>query len=266
MTARASCWTTSSSNPQSNCVSAWSARRWNRSSSLSPPLSRRARLAPSVCRTKPDVFAPIDANGNLTSDGTKTSYWNALNQLVEVKQSTTTIATFDYDGAGRRIEKAAAGLIHTSVYDAEDIVEERITGPSSETIRYYHGNGISEPLGRKNSSDVVTYYLVDHLGSIVQETNNAASVHYFAEVTVNGAKTIIEAGPGQNGNVYFSENPPTEGQLVWSEVPTQCSKVDCLKAAAGDTGRKYVPLKNDSGDNLNELLKRCGYPGIRRRF
>jgi RHS repeat-associated protein len=86
-------------------------------------------------------------------------------------------------------------------------------------------------------------------------------LHYFAEITVNGATSIVEAGPGQNGNVYFSENPPSEGTLVWSEVPTQCSKVDCLKSAAGDTGRKYVPLKNDSGDNLDQLLKKCGYPG-----
>ena len=48
-----------------------------------------------------------DANGNLTSDGTKTYFWNALNQLVEVKEGSTTIATFAYDGAGRRTEKVA---------------------------------------------------------------------------------------------------------------------------------------------------------------
>ena len=66
-----------------------------------------------------------DANGNLTSDGTKTYFWNALNQLVEVKEGSTTIATFEYDGAGRRTEKVAAGLTHAYVYDAEDIVEER---------------------------------------------------------------------------------------------------------------------------------------------
>jgi YD repeat-containing protein len=83
-----------------------------------------------------------DANGNLTSDGTKTYYWNALNQFVEVKEGTTTIATFEYDGAGRRTEKVAAGLTHQYIYDAEDIVEERISGSSSDTIRFYHGAGI----------------------------------------------------------------------------------------------------------------------------
>jgi hypothetical protein len=38
--------------------------------------------------------APIDANGNLTSDGTRSYFWNALNQLVEVKEGSTTIVWF----------------------------------------------------------------------------------------------------------------------------------------------------------------------------
>jgi RHS repeat-associated protein len=117
-----------------------------------------------------------DANGNLTADGTKTYFWNALNQLVEVKEGPTTIATFEYDGKGRRTKKIAGGITRTYIYDAEDIVEERISGSSSDTIRYYHGAGIDEPLARKTSSDVVSYYLADHLGSIVQETSSSAAV------------------------------------------------------------------------------------------
>jgi hypothetical protein len=34
-----------------------------------------------------------DANGNLTSDGTRTYHWNGLNQLVEVTLGTTVLAT-----------------------------------------------------------------------------------------------------------------------------------------------------------------------------
>src|SRR5512147_28898 len=125
---------------------------------------------------EPDVCAPIDANGNLTSDGTKTYSWNALNQLVEVKEGSTTVATFEYDGAGRRTEKAAGGITHTYIYDDEDIIEERISGSSTDTIRYYHGEEIDEPLARKNAADVVTYYLADHLGSVVQESSAAGAI------------------------------------------------------------------------------------------
>jgi RHS repeat-associated protein len=135
-----------------------------------------------------------DANGNLTSDGTKSYFWNALNQLVEVKEGSTTIATFEYDGEGRRTKKAAAGLARQYIYDAEDIVEERVTGSSSDTFFFYHGAGIDEPLARKNSSDVVTYYLADHLGSIVQETNASGAVTLDREydpwgVLTQGAST-----------------------------------------------------------------------------
>ena len=122
-----------------------------------------------------------DPNGNLTGDGTKTYFWNALNQLVEVKEGTTTLATFDYDGAGRRTEKTASGVTHNYLYDAEDVIEERVSGSSSDTVRYYHGAGIDEPLARKNSSDVVTYYLADHLGSIVQETSSSGVVDLSRE-------------------------------------------------------------------------------------
>jgi len=130
-----------------------------------------------------------DANGNLTSDGTKTYVWNALNQLVEVKEGTTTLATFEYDGGGRRTEKVAAGLTHQYIYDAEDIVEERITGSSSDTIRYHHGVGIDEPLARTNGSSVTTYYLADHLGSVVQETNASGAVALEREYDAWGVAT-----------------------------------------------------------------------------
>lgn len=117
-----------------------------------------------------------DTNGNLTSDGTKTYFWNAQNQLVEVKEGTTTTATFEYDGVGRRTEKVASGVAHVYVYDGEDIVEERLSGSTTDTIRYYHGTGVDEPLARRNISDVVTYYLADHLGSIVQETTSSGAI------------------------------------------------------------------------------------------
>ena len=143
-----------------------------------------------------------DANGNLTADGTKTYYWNALNQLVEVKQGTTTLATFEYDGEGRRTEKVAAGLTHQYIYDAEDIVEERITGSSSDTIRYHHGVGFDEPLARTNGSSVTTYYLADHLGSIVQESSAAAAITLEREydpwgVAMQGASTSGYAYTGR---------------------------------------------------------------------
>jgi RHS repeat-associated protein len=142
-----------------------------------------------VDRTGSTTSYSYDANGNLTGDGTKTYLWNALNQLVEVKEGTTTVAAFAYDGLGRRTQKTASGLSHSYVYDAEDIIEERISGSSSDTIRYYHGAGIDEPLARKTSGGAVTYYLADHLGSIIQETTSTATVSFDREYDPWGVPT-----------------------------------------------------------------------------
>lgn len=136
-----------------------------------------------------------------------TYYWNALNQLVEVKEGTTTIATCEYDGFGRRTEKIAAGLTHTYIYDAEDIVEERISGTSSDTIRYHHGVGIDEPLARTNGSSVTTYYVADHLGSIVQESSAAGAVTLEREYDAWGALSqgASTSGFGFTGREWDSE-------------------------------------------------------------
>jgi YD repeat-containing protein len=48
--------------------------------------------------------APIDANGNLTSDGTRTFEWDARNQLVAVTVGTHR-SEFVYDGLQRRVRQ-----------------------------------------------------------------------------------------------------------------------------------------------------------------
>jgi YD repeat-containing protein len=55
----------------------------------------------------PDAGAPIDANGNLTSDGTRTFEWDARNQLFAVNSGTHR-SEFCYDGLQRRV-----GIVET---------------------------------------------------------------------------------------------------------------------------------------------------------
>jgi RHS repeat-associated protein len=114
-----------------------------------------------------------DLNGNLTGDGTKTFEWDAEDRLTAVKQGATVLASFAYDGQGRRVHKTAGGVTHTYVYDGEDIVEERLSG--GQTLRYVHGSGIDRPLAQRDGAGVVSYYLADHLGSIVLITNSSGA-------------------------------------------------------------------------------------------
>ena len=198
-----------------------------------------------------------DANGNLTSDGTKTYSWNALNQLVEIKEGTTTIASFEYDGEGRRTEKVAAGITRQYIYDAEDVVEERISGSSSDAIRYFHGAGIDEPLARKNSSDVVTYYLADHLGSVVQESGAAGAITLEREydpwgVALQGASTSGYAFTGREwdsatGLLYYRSRyrNPESGQFLSEDEAAFLASINWFAYAEGSPTMFGDPFGHD---------------------
>jgi RHS repeat-associated protein len=115
-----------------------------------------------------------DANGNLTGDGTKTYEWDAENRLVAVLQGSTTLATFAYDGRGRRIQQVKGGVTHSYIHDFDEVIEERLS--SGPIFRYVHGPGIDQHWAVQDDAGTVSYYLSDHLGSIVQTTNVAGSV------------------------------------------------------------------------------------------
>jgi RHS repeat-associated protein len=117
-----------------------------------------------------------DANGNLTSDGAKTYEWDAENRLTAVKQGGNMLASFTYDGLGRRSTKTTGGITAAYVYDSDDVAEERLSGADSGTVRYYHGAGVDDRFARQNAAGAINYLLADHLGSIVQETNSAGEV------------------------------------------------------------------------------------------
>ena len=185
---------------------------------------------------------------------------------MEVKEGTTTIATFDYDGAGRRTEKVAAGLTHQYLYDAEDIVEERISGISSDTIRYYHGAGIDEPLARKSSSDVVTYYLADHLGSIVQESSAAGAITFEREydawgVATQGAPTSGYAFTGRDwdaetGLSFYRARccSPQSGRWL-NEDPIGLAGGSHLSAYVSNNPTRLIDPFGLCGDQPGESLK-----------
>ena len=87
---------------------------------------------------------------------------------------TTTLASFVYDGSGKRQQKTAGGVPHTYLYDEKNIIEERLS--SGQTNDYVQGPGTDRPLAQRDQASVVSYYLGDHLGSIAQITSNTGAV------------------------------------------------------------------------------------------
>jgi RHS repeat-associated protein len=108
---------------------------------------------------------------------TLTYNWNAENHLTRVLLNGNEVARFAYDALGRRVEKVTSGVIHSYVHEGDHVVEERSTGGAIGTIRYFHGPGTDDWLGRQNADASTTYFVADNaVGSIVAETNSAGQV------------------------------------------------------------------------------------------
>jgi RHS repeat-associated protein len=135
-----------------------------------------------------------DADGNLTGDGTRTFEYDAANRLTRVLNAGSEIARFTYDGLGRRVQKVAGAVTTTYVYDVERVAEERIS--TGSTLRYVHGPGIDQHWVMQDSGGAVTYFLADHLGSIVQTTNTAGQVTLSREYDPYGRPLSGAASSG----------------------------------------------------------------------
>lgn len=119
----------------------------------------------------------FDANGNITSDGTRTYVWDAENRLVSVSDGTSTLATYTYDGAGRRVQRSVGTTTTQYVYNGLHVAQERVT--SGAWHQYVLGPGLDRPLAAGAGSTVDAYFVGDHLVSISAQTDaSGAVVHY----------------------------------------------------------------------------------------
>ena len=106
----------------------------------------------------------FDANGNLTSDGSRTFEWDAGNALVAVKQGSNTIVSFSYDGLGRRVRKQVGDRVSLYSHDRNRVIEERLD--SGGMVSFSPGLGPDDLLGSKVDSSNPLYFVSDHLGTV----------------------------------------------------------------------------------------------------
>ena len=117
-----------------------------------------------------------DANGNVTSDGSRSFEWDARNQLISATVGGFT-EEFTYDGLQRRVRivKKENGTTISDVrviWVASDIAEERATDGVTLTRRVF---ARGEQLG--TGSRFFTY---DHLGSVAEVTSGSTLLSRYA--------------------------------------------------------------------------------------
>ena len=113
-----------------------------------------------------------DANGNLTSDGTRTFAWDAANRLVAIVDGTRR-SEFRYDGRGRRVritEKDGGAVISDRrlVWCAEELCEER-DGDGVAVLRRFAPDGFEEGT---NSF----FFTRDHIFSVRELTDTSGTL------------------------------------------------------------------------------------------
>ena len=139
-----------------------------------------------------------DANGNMTTDGTRCFEYNDANQLKKVKTcaNNQTIAEYLYDYNGKRLVKKEYenGTLKHTIYSPTDEYEtKKLENGTTENTTYFKVN--DEVVAKKNPDGTITYYHNDHLGSNSVLTNQSGQVvektsyEPYGEVKAGGTKS-----------------------------------------------------------------------------
>lgn len=136
-----------------------------------------------------------DDNGNLTSDGVRSYVWNVRNQLVEIREGASTLATFGYDPLGRRVVRTEGGVTTQYLYDGQNAVQEMVGGTVNPILT---GPSVDQRFARNDTSGRV-YYLTDQLGSTRGLTNGVGELLQRYDYTPYGQ---LQASAGSANNPY----------------------------------------------------------------
>ena len=108
------------------------------------------------------------------------------------------VASYRYDGLGRRIEKDVGGVITRYVYDGANILLE-FDGANALQARYSHGDQSDQPLVQERGGQSYFYH-ADHRGSIRLITDDTGVVVNEYDYDSYGRfETMIEAMMSQDG-------------------------------------------------------------------
>lgn len=177
-----------------------------------------------------------DANGNLTNAATTVSVYDYRDLLVSVARydgvsAYTNVLSAKYDCFGRRIEKAASGVVTRYYYAGWQEIEEQHSGHST-IATYVWGNGIDELLNM-NRSGQTYYFHEDDLGSIGKVTDNAGNVAEQYRYDDYGQPRFFDAIGNDLAGSQLGNNTLFTGRRYDPETGLYYYRTRYLDSAAG---------------------------------
>jgi RHS repeat-associated protein len=146
-----------------------------------------------------------DADGNVTSDGTRTFSWNGRGQLTKVSVGDSVVTSYTYDALGRRTTVTAGTDTTSFDYDNIDVVAERKGGDPAPVLT---GLGTDERYARGKAGQR-SYLLTDAMGSTVATTGQAVSITQRYDYAAYGAR--VDAPIGDNAFQYAGREADSSG-------------------------------------------------------
>jgi len=135
-------------------------------------------VVPAVASTAPTY----DADGNCTSDGTRSYQWDALNRLIQISEGSNTYQ-FAYDGQSRRISETDNGtLTKRWVWRGSQMAVEQ--NAANTTTKRFYSQG-------EQQSSTAYYYTRDHLGSVREMVDGSGTIQARYSYDSYGRQTKI---------------------------------------------------------------------------
>ena len=182
----------------------------------------------SIAKTGSGTVSPTyDLNGNLTSDGTFTFGYDLENRLLSVMQGSTAVASYLYDGQGRRKQKTVGAAKTVSVTDEanrEILTYDGTTGQIGQWVAY--GLGPNDVLaGMDKMGANRTTFVPDVQGSFIATLDSGSTALIKAGVQPYGESATTTGSfrytgqridPETNGLYYYRARmySPTLGRFL----------------------------------------------------
>jgi RHS repeat-associated protein len=167
-----------------------------------------------------------DLDGNLQGDGSSQYTWDARNQLASITGAN--VASFQYDGLGRRVSKTVNGTSTGLVYADRNVVEE-LSG-TTPTATMLTGLGVDEVYSRTDSTGMHVF-IVDGMGNTLALTDPTGAIQTqytydpFGNTSTSGTANVnpVQYSGRENdgtGLYYYRARcySPTLGRFI-SEDP-----------------------------------------------
>jgi len=202
-----------------------------------------------------------DANGNLTSDGTRTFEWDARNQLVAVNVGTHR-GEFTYDGLQRRVRIVTrdSGIVKSdtkTIWCETGICEER-AADGETTIRRVFALG-------DQADSVARFHATDHLGTVGEVTNGASTLLVRYAYDPWGRRALT-TGSDVTSEGFTGQRWMTEGAVGLTQYRAYDSSTgrwlseDPAGLLAGSHLYRYVDNAPVAYSDPDGLMKRCCRP------